>query len=213
MGKSEGTKAPETLRDLLTPELRGDFKYAYDRLISAGRKKGLTPNQAEAFAQDALLRAYERRDHFTPRPGKSWLNWLLTVAWNRFYDRIRTERCEKLLREEAAHRIPADTPTAIQETRLANAEATRRRAELVRAIPEDQRLVFWVWVEQNAGEISRQEAADKLGMTLSEYEASKKRVRRSLEKAMQSLGFQPADLFSTDFQHVPVAAKGRRPER
>ena len=213
MASSKGPKRghdPGVVRDLLTPELRDTFEYIYGRLVAQGRRWGLTFHDAEDLAQDALVRAWARRHRYTPRPKKPLLSWLLKVAHNLFLDRVRTRNVERRVLDKIEGVLGGDCPTNTQHSNVADAEAGKRRQELILELPDDLRTVFWVWVEQQQRRISREEAADQLGRSVDEFEAAKKRVRRAMEIAMEHLGYGPEDLRSPDTQYANLDRTRRR---
>jgi RNA polymerase sigma factor (sigma-70 family) len=201
-------KAPGTVRDLVSPELRQNFKYIYGRLVAFGLGKGLPIEDVEELVQETLLRAWAKRGNYTPRPETSFVSWLLRVAQNLFVDRLRAGQVRHRVLEVMEHDQGSDHPTRTQYSSLADADAARRRDRLLLGLPEDLQSVFWVWVEQHDRGIDRDEAADRLGMTVEEYEAAKKRVRRAIEKEMEGLGYETEDLLSSGAGFMRLVAKG-----
>jgi len=209
---SAPSNAPGTVRDLLTPELRQNFKYIYGRLIAFGLGKGLTVEEAEELVQETLLRAWTKRGHYTPRPETPLVGWLLRVARNLFVDRLRAQQVSRRALEQMEHDQGSDHPTRTQYSILGNTDAARRRVRLLVGLPEDLQRVFWVWVEQCDRRINRDEAAVRLGMTVEEYEAAKKRVRRAIEREMELLGYKTRDLLSSDPGFMRLVTEGSRRE-
>lgn len=205
-------KAPGIVRDLLSPELSQNFKYIYGRLVALGLGKGLTTEEAKELAQETLLRAWDKCSRYTPRPGTPLVAWLLRVAQNLLVDRVRSEEVKRRAVEQMEHDQGGDHPTRTQYSSLADADAARRRARLLIGLPEELQRVFWVWVEQYEGRINRDEAAVCLDITVEEYEAAKKRVRRAIEKEMERLGYRTEDLLSAGTGFMRLVSKGRRRE-
>jgi len=205
-------KTPGVVRDLLTPELLQELKYVYGRLFVSACSKGLTREAAEELVQETLLRAWEKRSHYTPRPETPLVSWLLRVAQNLLVDRLRAEQVRHRVLEEIKHDQGSDHPTRTQYSSLADADAARRRDRLLLDLPEDLQSVFWAWVEQYDRGINRDEAADRLGLTVEKYEAAKKRVRRAIEREMECLGYKREDLLSSGAGFMRLVAKGSRRE-
>lgn len=203
-------KALGVVRDLLTPELRREFKYIYGRLVVFGLSRGLTRGEAEELVQETLLRAWAKRGHYTPRPETPLVAWLVRLAQNLLIDRLRAEQVRNRVLEQMEHDQASDHPTRTQYSSLADADAARRRARLLVGLPEDLQRIFLVWVEQWDRRIDRDEAAVRLGMTVEEYEAAKKRVRRAIEKEMERLGYKIEDLLSTGAGLMRLVAKESR---
>src|SRR5215213_2532351 len=129
-------RTPGAVRDLLTPELRQEFKYIYGRLFVFGLGKGLTREEAEELVQETLLRAWERRSHYTPRPETPLVSWLLRVAKNLFIDRLRAEEVRRRILEKMERDQGSDHPIRTQYSSLADADAARRRDHLLLGLPE-----------------------------------------------------------------------------
>ena len=93
-----------------------------------------------------------------------------------------------------------------------NDDAAVNRQRLRMALSEDQNRLFEVWARQKAGEIDRNEAANRLGMTVDEYEAGKKRLVRTLQRLLKNFGLEPGDLTSADTPDLKVVG-GRGQEK
>lgn len=193
------------VRDLLSPQQRDSLKYAYGRMLGfAHGVLGLDKHQAEDVVQAATLRAIERIGRYTERPGVPFVSWLNKVLLNLVRDEHRNRQRQLRLRDLVGDAtVP---PAATQpDLELANAQATLRRDQLLAALSSDTRTAFEVWVQQNAGYIDRAEAAARLGSSIEQFEAAKKRVRREVESVMERLGLAPNDLLS----ELPIAANAR----
>lgn len=203
------------VRDLLTPELRRNFEYIYKRLVTAGIKKmGLTPPDAEDFAQDAIVHALERRDRYTPKEGVPAVAWLLSVARNRFIDRIRRQCVEEQRLRDVEYDRQSTPREHDQEQEVLNEQAAERRNRLIQALSDRDRKIFMVWVEQNLGRIDRAQAVKLLEMQdIAAYEAAKKRVRRSVMRKMAELGYEPADLVDEEPRVEKLIARASHEER
>jgi RNA polymerase sigma factor (sigma-70 family) len=193
---SDSTLKAQTVGDLLAPQNHQELRYVYDRLIAYARRRGLTHQDSEDLTQEVLLRAWQRRNQFSPRPGGSLVAWILTVAKNLLIDRLRTKAAEGRLTAGLGEDPASEYAVDSQLSELADREAARRRAALICRLPEELRPVFWSWVEQSADGGRREVAAEQLGMSIAAYEAAKKRVRRAITKDLEELGYGPRDVLT-----------------
>lgn len=184
------------IRDLLTPSQRQDLEYAYGRaLVFAVKVLRLNKADADDVVGDAAVRAIERLDKYQPRPGVPFLSWFRRVLVNLVQDEHRRRERTERLRDPAAD---ATTPAAPvpPDLNMANAQASLRRDQLLAELPRDIRTVFEVWAEQRARVIDREVAAERLGYSIAEYEAAKKRVEREVLRTMDRLGLRLEDVRS-----------------
>jgi RNA polymerase sigma factor (sigma-70 family) len=188
--------------DLIPSDRLEDLRYAYGRARGyACAKLRLDGAAARDVVDRAMLRAIERLDQFQERPGKTFDAWFRKILTNFVRDEHRHRERTQRLRDavDTATRPPTIPPPDVL---LINAQAKMRRDQIVSQLSQANRIVFEVWAQQNAGYIDRTEAASRLGMTIEQYEAAKKRVETAVENAMKRLRFQKEDLWS----EMPVAA-------
>lgn len=184
------------IRDLLNPRQRQDLEYAYSRALGYALKSlRLSAADAEDIVAAALVRAMERLDKYVPRPDVPFTAWFQKVLLNLVRDEHRNRQRAERLRDLAANAAAPASPRP-PDLRIMNAQARACRDRLVAELPPDLRTVLEVWAEQRARLVARDVAAERLGCSISEYEAAKKRVRREVEGAMQRLGLRVEDLWS-----------------
>jgi len=136
-------------------------------------------SDAEDLVQDALVRAYEKRDSF--RPGRALRPWLLSILHNAFIDGIRNRRAE-------ARRIARAAEVAVKEAPPVQDHAVRlaELREAFMALPEEQRAVLHLVALEGLG---YQQAADTLGIPIGTLMSRLSRARA----ALRALEAAPAD--------------------
>lgn len=147
---------------------------AIDKLVSKYGKSLLgylraatrNPHDAEEIFQDVWLRAMRKIAFFK---GGSFKAWLTTIARNCVIDRARRARPTASLNREIDEEgtqvvdLMADSEAVKPEAGLVSAERSARIREAVGALPDAQREVFLLRVEQD---LSFAEIASMLGIPL-----------------------------------------------
>lgn len=200
MTRDKPSTGTTTVRDELTPELTGNFRYIYGRLVARGRQLGLKFEDAEEYAMDGVLHALRNRHRYHRQEGKPLESWMLTVAHHRFIDLLR-KKTPRLLALEESVIVGPDSP---QHEEMDDREAAQRRHEILRLLPEEDRLFFLAWAEQHERAITRDEAARRRGLTIGDYENRKKKLRRLLPTLVEKAGYSPEDLFSEEQRRASV---------
>ncbi len=142
--------------------------------------RGLTndPAAADDLAQDALLRAWDRRAQF--RANTNFKAWVMTIVRNQFYsDKRRSWRQVQLDDDVARETLPA---TVDQDDVLALDDVRRALAELSEEHREALLLV-------GAGGYAYQEAAEICGCAVG---TMKSRVNRARARLLDVLKAGPA---------------------
>jgi RNA polymerase sigma-70 factor (ECF subfamily) len=147
-------------------------------------------SDAEDLVQDALVRAYEKRDSF--RPGRALRPWLLSILHNAFIDGLRNRRAE-------ARRIARAAEVAVKEAPPAQDHAVRlaELREAFMALPEEQRAALHLVALEGLG---YQQAADTLGIPIGTLMSRLSRARASL----RALEAAPADAPAVPRAQPPV---------
>jgi DNA-directed RNA polymerase specialized sigma24 family protein len=202
----------ERVRDLLDVQLRRDFKHIFGRLVALGRKKGLSLQEAEDLAGQTLLRALQRRDRYSPVAGKPVLAWLTTLAKNLFIDLLRQNQRDPAACAEDLSPATEVDPAALPDTQAVGDRAAAMRRVLLANLSREDHRFLTTWIPQHHKEIDRDEAANRLGMTVEEYEAAKKRMKTVLARVLKELGLKPSDLWSPE-KDVRKIAQGARKEK
>jgi RNA polymerase sigma-70 factor (ECF subfamily) len=161
------------------------FMRAYQDMVFSTAAR-LTGNdaQAEDIAQDVFLRAYE---HFTDlRSSPTAGGWLKTVATNltlNYLTRYRKRwRLFSELNEPAADDSPAgaEVEWEVPDTVLTDLDADQRRQlidEALRQLPQHQRVALVLY---HFEELSYQDIAHKLHVSLAKVKTDIRRARAAL---------------------------------
>jgi len=163
------------------------FMRAYQDMVFSTASR-LTGNdaQAEDLAQEVFLRAYE---HFhelrTSSSAGGWLKTVTTHLTLNYLTRYRKRR--RLFSELEAEGAPAiewETP----DTLLADIDAEQRREiidEALRRLPEHQRLPLVLY---HFEDMSYQEIAEKLQVSLAKVKTDIRRARAALLEMLEAGG-------------------------
>jgi len=169
------------------------FMRAYqDMVFSTAARLAGNDSQAEDIAQEVFIRAYE---HFSDlRCSPTAGGWLKTVTTNlalNYLTRYRKRwRLFSELKDGAGDdRSPEPhTEWAVEDTLLADLGAEQRR-ELIdgalHRLPPHQRVALVLY---HFEELSYQEIADKLGVSLAKIKTDIRRARAALAAILQSHG-------------------------
>ena len=157
-----------------------------DMVFSTAARIAGNDAQAQDIAQEVFVRAYE---HFADLAGSASAGgWLKTVATNlsinylnRYRRRWRMFSDMKVANEESAAEIEWEVP----DTLLADLSAEQRAAIVdaaLRRLPDHQRLPLVLY---HFEDLSYQEIAVKLGVSLTKVKTDIRRARAALLPALQ----------------------------
>lgn len=178
--------AAESDEALMMRTAKGDgvaFRTLMDRYMVrsvrlATRMMG-NASDADEVAQDAFLRLWTKADTWQPGRGK-FTTWFFRIVVNLCLDRQRRPRPLPL---EAAG-DPID-PAKGAVGKIYEKEVSRAVARAISELPERQRAALTLCYYE---ELSNQEAADALSISVSALEALLVRARRTLKIKLASLG-------------------------
>jgi RNA polymerase sigma-70 factor (ECF subfamily) len=171
------------------------FMRAYQDMVFSTAAR-LTGNdaQAEDIAQDVFLRAYEHFSHLRSSPTAG--GWLKTVAtnltlnyltryrkrWRLFSELKTTERDDSSAAAEIEWEVP--------DTLLADLDADQRRQFIggaLRRLPQHQRLALVLY---HFEELSYQDIAHKLDISLAKVKTDIRRARAALLPILAAGGLE-----------------------
>jgi RNA polymerase sigma-70 factor (ECF subfamily) len=168
------------------------FMRAYQNMVFSTAAR-LTGNdaQAEDIAQEVFMRAYENFTHLAHSPSAG--GWLKTVATNltlNYLTRYRNrQRLFSELNDQAGDgEPPAEREWAVQDTLLADLDDEQRRDIIdgaLRQLPEDRRVALVLY---HFEELSYQDIADKMGISLTKVKSDIRRARAALLTVLSSYG-------------------------
>ena len=167
-------------------EAFGELVRAHQRRVWRVCRQYLGPDEADAAAQDALVKAYTSLASFDGR--SAFTTWLTRIAINTCLDELRRRRREGLRLEPAAPEADDDPLAAVPdrgpgpEERSAQRQAVARLAALERELPERQREVFRL---RFYAELELEEIADALGVHVGTV---KTQLHRAVHRLRRELG-------------------------
>jgi RNA polymerase sigma-70 factor (ECF subfamily) len=138
------------------------------------------PDLADEIAQDAFLRAWERRKQY--RPGTSPRAWLLTIARSQLMEhRRRTGRDRRHLKELVRQELLRNTPQA-DDTGETSRKLKALRTCLSQVAPEHKELLDLI----HAQGLTTEAAASQLGIGPPACRQRLSRLQRSLRRCAES---------------------------
>lgn len=165
---------------------RGD-KAAFGRLVKLHQKRTLRMvlgmvgdlDAAMDIVQESFVRAYQALERFDER--QPFYPWLSTIAGNLALNHIKKSRREVRLDDDVHDRAAPD-PDPLEKLQLD--ETDRRFMAAVQELPEAYRTVF---VLRNFDEMSYEDIAARLGISLGTVDSRLYRARRLLVEKLQEL--------------------------
>lgn len=154
-----------------------DFAPLYDRYAVpiyrfCFRKVG-DPDVANDLTAQIFLRALERIDRYTPRPGATFRSWLFAIARNTITDRWRRHRPTTPLDTDLHILTDADPGP---ETRAVHGDELNRLLVVLDRLPASHRDI----IELRLAGLTTTEVADALGMTQSAVKSAQSRAYKRL---------------------------------
>ena len=129
---------------------------------------------ADELFQDVWQRVIAARASW--QPDAAFITWLLRIAHNRLNDHWRAARHRPAAPADAEERVNAMSDRDTPETQLSDFEQRRRLQLAMEQLPDDQRMVLQLRLEQ---ELSLQEIAQITGVG---RETVKSRLRYAMDK-------------------------------
>lgn len=144
---------------------------------------------AEEVLRDTLATAVEKINRFTWQ-GKSIYPWLRQIAINKVYDVHRQAKRSRRLADAMAHEVPSETDPATHADAQLIADQERhahreRIAETMGVLGERYRLALDLRLVQ---ELSREECARRLGITIGTFDVLLFRAVRAFRKHFAERG-------------------------
>jgi RNA polymerase sigma factor (sigma-70 family) len=178
-------------------EWRLAFQIGY-RVARKHRGPGL---DVEDLASRTAIKAAQAWDNFVDAGEGSRERWLATIALHVVKDAKRRTRTEAMHQEslkESQSRLAMAVRALSPDSVAANGEKARLRRELYSALPSELKTPFDVVADQHAGEMSRREAAEVLGLSLATYDKTATKVKHALRDSAAAAGFRLEQLIDID---------------
>jgi len=147
------------------------------------------PYEAEDAAQEAFLKAYRSISKYDR--DRKFLNWILTIASNHCVDRLRRRRFKLISLDNLVPGSLPEEKTLSPESTLLEKEKRDAVQELLNELgPHDRAVVvlkYWY-------EMSNEEIAEMLSMTVSAVKSRLHRARRDMALHWSDRQYQPVML-------------------
>ena len=140
--------------------------------------------EAEEVAQEAFLRLHRQPPTRSSTP--NLMGWLITVATNLAYNRLRSERRRRRREEQVS--LPAQPMDAADETDVGGERARRVRRVLAQ-LPERQTLILLL---RHSG-LSYAEVAEQLGVAPGSVGTLLARAERAFRRAYEECEHEDGD--------------------
>ncbi|WP_198089134.1 RNA polymerase sigma factor [Variovorax sp. E3] len=167
-----GRGEPQAMREMVARKL--------PRMVALGVRFLGRRSEAEEVAQEVFLRVWKQAADWQPGQAR-FDTWLHRVAMNLCYDRLRGRHDEAT--DDALDDAPDPGPAP--DEALQAAQRGARLAAALKALPTRQREAL---VLQYYQELSNQEAATVMGVTVEALESLLSRARRALRAQLQPGG-------------------------
>jgi RNA polymerase sigma-70 factor (ECF subfamily) len=133
------------------------------------------PQAAEDAAQETFLKAHRNLRRYDPK--RPFVNWILGIASNHCVDRIRRRRLQLVSYDEMPPTLDLSDDAAGPEAALVSSEQQGRVRGLLDALGSKDRaaVILFYWYD-----MSYQEIADTLSLTLSAVKSRLHRARKAM---------------------------------
>ncbi len=173
-------------QDLVALMVRGDkrayrvlVERYYRGIIGIARRMGLTSGDAEDAAQDVFVRVWLHREKWRPE-GASFKTWLYRVAVNRVID---LKRKPQFVDGSDLESMPDDAMSPVEQ--LAQHQEFKRLRSAIKLLSEQQQIAINLFYDR---ELSNQEAAAIMGVSINAMESLLKRARKRLREELKAMG-------------------------
>lgn len=159
------------------------FKMFAPRIKSFVIGKGLSSQEAEELAQDAMLIVWRKADYYDPQKAAA-STWIFTIARNLRIDMARKQGRVKTLPEDLWH----DFDEKSQEDEMQHGQSSQMLKAKIANLPDEQKELLMLSFYEN---MSHGEIAKSLGLPLgtvkSRLRLALSRLRNSIDKKMDEL--------------------------
>ena len=187
---SEVARQAAALADLTDPDLvalmvHGDkrayrvlVERYYRGIIGIARRMGLNGGDVEDAALDVFVRVWLHREKWRPE-GASFKTWLYRVAVNRIID---LKRKPQFVDGGDLESIPDGAMSPVEK--LAQHQEFKRLRTAIKLLSEQQQIAINLFYDR---ELSNQEAAAIMGVSVNAMESLLKRARKRLREELKAM--------------------------
>ncbi|WP_052657483.1 sigma-70 family RNA polymerase sigma factor [Thalassospira sp. HJ] len=151
----------------------------YRGIVGVARRMGLVSGDAEDVAQDVFVRVWLHREKWQADGGATFKTWLYRVAVNRVID---IKRKPQAVGGEELDEVPDESMSAVD--RLAQHQEFARLRKAIKKLSDQQQIAINLFYDR---ELSNQEAASIMGVSVNAMESLLKRARKRLREELKSI--------------------------
>lgn len=151
----------------------------YRGIVGVPRRMGLVGSDAEDVAQDVFVRVWLHREKWKVDGGATFKTWLYRVAVNRVID---IKRKPQAVGSQELDEVPDESMSAVEK--LAQHQEFKRLRKAIKQLSEQQQIAINLFYDR---ELSNQEAASIMGVSVNAMESLLKRARKRLREELKSI--------------------------
>ncbi|KZB66307.1 hypothetical protein AUQ42_13410 [Thalassospira sp. MCCC 1A02491] len=151
----------------------------YRGIVGIARRMGLTGGDAEDVAQDVFVRVWLHREKWRADGGATFKTWLYRVAVNRVID---IKRKPQFVDGAELDEVPDEAMPAVD--RLAQHQEFKRLRLAIKKLSDQQQIAINLFYDR---ELSNQEAASIMGVSVNAMESLLKRARKRLREELKTI--------------------------
>lgn len=151
----------------------------YRGIVGIARRMGLTGGDAEDVAQDVFVRVWLHRNKWRADGNATFKTWLYRVAVNRVID---LKRKPQFVEGTELEEVPDETMSAVDK--LAQHQEFKRLRTAIKKLSDQQQIAINLFYDR---ELSNQEAASIMGVSVNAMESLLKRARKRLREELKTI--------------------------
>ncbi|WP_289078905.1 sigma-70 family RNA polymerase sigma factor [uncultured Thalassospira sp.] len=151
----------------------------YRGIVGIARRMGLTGGDAEDVAQDVFVRVWLHREKWRADGGATFKTWIYRVAVNRVID---IKRKPQFVDGAELDEVPDEAMSAVD--RLAQHQEFKRLRLAIKKLSDQQQIAINLFYDR---ELSNQEAASIMGVSVNAMESLLKRARKRLREELKTI--------------------------
>lgn len=151
----------------------------YRGIVAIARRMGLGGGDAEDVAQDVFVRIWLHREKWRPDGGATFKTWLYRVAVNRVID---IKRKPQFGDGSELEEVPDESMSAVEK--LSQHQDFKRLRAAIKKLSDQQQIAINLFYDR---ELSNQEAAAIMGVSVNAMESLLKRARKRLREELKTI--------------------------